>query len=256
MNAESRGNDEIVRRLRAAGCVFAEDEATLLVETASGGDELERMIALRVSGLPLEHVLGWVEFAGRRYRICPGVFVPRPRTEFLVAAVARIAEPGGVVLDLCCGSGAVGAALAAAIGASELHSSDADPAAVECARQNVPQVYLGELYESLPEGLRGHVDTLVVIAPYVPTDAIALLPREAHDFEPLAALDGGVDGLDLLRRILNQARDWLAPGGILATEVSERQVPALVALVGRAGLDPSVIRDEEDDATVVMARRR
>jgi release factor glutamine methyltransferase len=254
VNAESRGNDEIVLRLRAAGCVFAEDEAMLLVETATGDEELERMIALRVSGIPLEHVLGWVEFAGRRYRIGPGVFVPRPRTEFLVAAAARIAEPGGVVLDLCCGSGAVGAALVAAIGASELHSSDADPVAVECARHNVPNVYLGDLYEPLPDRLKGHVDTLVVIAPYVPTDAIALLPHEARDFEPLATLDGGLDGLDILRRILNEARDWLAPGGILTTEVSAHQVPALMALVAGAGLEPSVMRDEDDDATVVIAR--
>lgn len=243
----------IVDRLRAAGCVFAEDEAALLEQTARGEDELEAMVAKRVGGLPLEHVLGWVEFAGRRYRIGPGVFVPRPRTEFLVRETARLAEPGGVVLDLCCGSGAVGAALAEALGA-ELYAADIDPVAVACARRNVANVYEGDLFDPLPGGLKA--DVLVVIAPYVPTDAIALLPHEARDFEPLATLDGGADGLDVLRRVVSGAREWLAPQGLLATEVSERQVPALVELIAAAGLEPRVIRDDDLDATVVLGRSK
>ena len=242
---------EIVTRLRAAGCVFAEDEAALLVETARDDAELESMVARRVTGLPLEHVLGWVQFAGRRYFISPGVFVPRPRTEFLVDRVARIAKTGGVVLDLCCGSGAVGAALADRLG-GELFATDVDPAAVACARHNVAKVFEGDLYSSLPAGLKA--DVLVVIAPYVPTDAIALLPHEARDFEPLGTLDGGLDGLDVLRRVLSGARQWLAPHGLFATEVSERQVAALVELVRKAGLEPGVIRDDDLDATVVTGR--
>jgi release factor glutamine methyltransferase len=246
----------IVERLRAAGCVFAEDEAALLVETARDDVELEAMVQLRVDGLPLEHVLGWVQFAGERYAISPGVFVPRPRTEFLVTNVAGLALAGAVVLDLCCGSGAVGAAIASAIEASELHSSDVDPVAVECARHNVDRVYEGDLFDALPDNLRGRVDVLVVIAPYVPTDAIALLPHEARDFEPLATLDGGADGLDVLRRVLLSAREWLSPRGFLATEVSEGQVGALVTLVAAAGLEPRVIRDDELDATVVLGHYR
>jgi len=241
-----------VVRLRAAGCVFAEDEAALLFETARDDGELEAMVARRVDGLPLEHVLGWVEFDGRRYAIGPGVFVPRPRTEFLVEQVARLGKPGGVVIDLCCGSGAVGAALAERLDA-DLYATDIDPVAVEFARRNVERVYQGDLFDGLPEGLTA--DVLVVIAPYVPTDAIALLPHEARDFEPLGTLDGGLDGLDVLRRVLSAARQWLAPQGLFATEVSERQVPALVELVTAAGLEPSVIRDDDLDATVVVGRR-
>jgi release factor glutamine methyltransferase len=244
----------IVERLRAAGCVFAEEEAALLVESATDATELESMVQRRVEGLPLEHVLGWVEFAGRRYVIEPGVFVPRPRTEFLVDQVARIAKPGGVVIDLCCGSGAIGAALAERLG-GELFATDLDPVAVECARKNLSNpdhAYRGDLYEALPKDLRA--DVLVVIAPYVPSQAIALLPHEARDFEPLATLDGGPDGLDVLRRVLETAREWLADDGILATEVSEAQVPALVDLVSAAGMSPRVIRDDELDATVVLGR--
>lgn len=246
--------DGIVSRLRVAGCVFAEDEAALLLDTARDAAELESMVARRVEGLPLEHVLGWVEFAGRRFHIVPGVFVPRPRTEFLVREVVRIVKHGGIVLDLCCGSGAVGAALAEQLGA-DLHAADSDPVAVECARQNGPNVYLGDLYEPLPDKIRGRVDVLVVIAPYVPTDEIPFLPHEARDFEPRETLDGGPDGLDVLRRVLQPAREWLAAGGILATEVGAGQVPALVELIAAAGLEPAVIRDQDLDATVVTARR-
>lgn len=246
----------IVERLRAAGCVFAEDEAALLIDTARDDAELEAMVQRRVDGLPLEHVLGWVQFAGERYTISPGVFVPRPRTEFLVTTVATLAPADPVVLDLCCGSGAVGAAVARLAGAAQLHSSDCDPIAVECARHNVDRVYEGDLFAALPDSLQASVDVLVVIAPYVPTDAIALLPHEARDFEPLTTLDGGADGLDVLRRVLLSAREWLSPRGFLATEVSEGQVDALVTLVAAAGLGPRVIRDDELDATVVLGHYR
>jgi len=249
----------IVERLRGAGCVFAEDEAALLIETARDAAELEAMVARRVTGIPLEHVLGWVEFAGRRFAITEGVFVPRPRTEFLVDTVAALGPRECVILDICCGSGAVGAALAARLDASALYSADSDPAAVACARGNVAHpenVFLGDLFEALPAAIRGTVDVLVVIAPYVPTAAIELLPHEAKDFEPRSTLDGGGDGLDVLRRILAETRSWLAPGGLFATEVSEHQVASLLELVAAAGLEPAVIRDEEVDATVVLGRYR
>jgi len=112
------------------------------------------------------------------------------------------------------------------------------------------------LFGPLPETLLGRVDVLVVIAPYVPTDAIVLLPHEARDFEPLPTLDGGPDGLDVLRRVLLSAREWLSPRGFLATEVSGRQVDALVRLVAAAGLVPRVIPDAELDATVVLGQYR
>jgi release factor glutamine methyltransferase len=248
----------VAERLRAAGCVFAEDEAQLLVSTAHDDHELESMVQRRVEGLPLEHVLGWVEFCGRRFAIEPGVFVPRPRTEFLVRQAAAIAGPDAVVLDLCCGSGAVGVALADAIEAAELHASDSDPVAVACARRNVQhrgEVYQGDLFEPLPVALRGRVDILVAIAPYVPTAAIDLLPREARLHEPLTTLDGGADGLDLLRRVLAEAHEWLSPSGVFVTEVSEDQVAPLMTLVVENGLVPKAVRDDELDATAVIAER-
>lgn len=250
--------DDLVARLRAAGCVFAEDEAALLRQAAASSSDLERLVALRVSGLPLEHVVGWVDFAGHRTVIDPGVFVPRPRTQLLVEAARAAVTRGAIVLDLCCGSGAIGVAVTADIDA-ELVATDIDPTAVANARRNVEplggQVFEGDLFGGLPDALKGRIDVITVIAPYVPTTAIALLPHEARDFEPLSALDGGADGLDVVRRILAQAPLWLAPGGRLFTEVSEAQLDATVAIANASHLTASVVSHEEADAWVVVASR-
>ena len=205
-------------RLRAAGCVFAEDEARLLAGTGLSGDDLEDLVARRVAGEPLETVLGWVEFAGRRLVVAPGVFVPRRRTELLARVAASYADRSSTLLELCCGV----APVAAVVPAGEVHASDVDPVALECAARNVPHgtLHLSDLYDALPDGLRGRVDVLVANAPYVPTDRIALMPPEARDHEPAVALDGGVDGVDLHRRIAAGATAWLAPGGVLLVETS------------------------------------
>lgn len=249
---------EVVTRLRGAGCVFAEDEAQLLVAAATSPAELASLVERRAAGLPLEHLLGWAAFCGLRIAVGPGVFVPRRRTEFLVQQAQALpgrAEPR-VVVDLCCGSGAVGLALAAALGPVDLHATDVDPAAVRCARGNLAAVggavYEGDLDAPLPQRLRGRVDILVANAPYVPTDAIAGLPPEARLHEPRAALDGGTDGLAIVRRVIAAAPRWLAPGGSVLVETSERQaLPACDAL-SRAGLLPHHARSEEHPATVVI----
>lgn len=246
---------DIVERLRAAGCVFAEDEARLLHDAAATPDELTAMVDRRVGGLPLEHVLGWAEFCGLRIAVDPGVFVPRRRTEFLVAQAIALARPGSVAVDLCCGSGALGAALAAGVPGIEVHAADVDPVSVRCARRNLPadRVYEGDLYEPLPSSLRGRVTVLMANVPYVPTKAIAGMPPEARDHEPRAALDGGPDGLAVLREVAAAAPDWLAPGGHLLIETSEAQAPLAVEAFALAGLiAPRVASSEELSATVVI----
>ncbi|WP_336207015.1 putative protein N(5)-glutamine methyltransferase [Nonomuraea sp. LPB2021202275-12-8] len=252
----------IVTKLRAAGCVFAEDEARLLTAAAQTPADLIDMVDRRAAGLPLEHVLGWAEFCGLRIVVDPGVFVPRPRTEFLLrqaSAMAAGSGPGTVAVDLCCGTGALGAALVAALERVELHASDIDPAAVACARRNLAatggHVYEGDLYEPLPPALRGRIDLLLANVPYVPTDEIGMLPAEARLHEARVALDGGADGLDVLRRVTAAAGEWLAPGGHLLFETSERQVPQAVETVTRDGLTPRVARSDEWDATVVIGTR-
>jgi len=250
----------IVARLQAAGCVFAEDEASLLISAARTSIELADLVDRRVSGLPLEHVLGWAEFCGLRMTLEGGVFVPRPRTELLVREAAALLRPPAIVIDLCCGSGAVGAALTAGLDRIELHAVDIDPAAVRCARRNVAaaggHAYQGDLYDPLPTTLRGRVDVVVANAPYVPTAAIGLMPPEARIHEPRVALDGGADGLDVLRRVITAAPLWLAAGGSLLVETSERQAPPTVEAVTRNGLVPRVVSSPEFNATVVIATRQ
>ncbi|RZS89835.1 release factor glutamine methyltransferase [Motilibacter rhizosphaerae] len=247
---------DLVARLRAAGCVFAEDEARLLL---ADGRDLEPLVARRVVGEPLEQVLGWAELAGVRVALAPGVFVPRQRSAHLVEHAAVLARPGSVVVDLCCGSGALGLAVARAVPGVRLVAADLDPVAVACAAGNLAGVgtaYQGDLCAALPPELRGRVDVLVANAPYVPSGAVATLPPEARDHEPLLALDGGVDGLDVHRRIAAEAREWLAPGGTLLVETGEEQAGAAVALLEAAGLHADVDLSEEWGSAVVSGRRR
>jgi len=249
----------IVTRLRSAGCVFAEDEAELLIAAAGTPAELAAMVDRRASGLPLEHVVGWAEFYGLRIAVEPAVFVPRRRTELLVREAIAIASPRPVIVDLCCGSGAVGTALAAALDRAELYAADIDPAAVRCARRNIGpaggHVYQGDLFEALPAALRGRVDILAANVPYVPTGEVGLLPAEARLHEPRAALDGGADGLDVLRRVAAGAVLWLAEGGSLLVEISDQQEQAARDTTRRGGLVPRVARSPELAATVLIASR-
>jgi release factor glutamine methyltransferase len=249
---------DVVARLRAAGSIFAEDEAALLLGEARDPAELELMTGRRVAGEPLEVVLGWAELCGQRVAVEAGVFVPRARTAVLVEEGVRGLRAGSVVVDLCCGTGAVGVVIASRVDV-ELYASDIDPAAVSCARRNVEPlggtVLAGDLLEALPTTLWGRVDLLVVNAPYVPTDAIALMPREARDHEPRVALDGGRDGVDLHRRVASSARDWLAPEGRLLIETSERQAPLTEAAFRAGGLVPRTVRAEHVDGAAVVGHR-
>lgn len=260
-SARTRAPQDLVARLRAAGCVFAEDEADLLTAAATGPSHLEAMVGRRAAGLPIEQVVGWAAFRGLRITVEPGVFVPRRRTEFLIdlALPAAAGRHRPVVVDLCCGSGALGAALAAQLRAAgtavELHAADIHPAALRCARRNLPgaaRVHQGDLYQALPAALRGRVDILLANVPYVPTGDIPLLPAEAREHEPRVTLDGGDDGLHVARRVLAGAPRWLAAGGRVLIETTPRQAPAACSAAEAAGLYPRVHTCDDLDATAVV----
>jgi release factor glutamine methyltransferase len=251
----------VVARLRAAGCVWAEDEAVLLEEAATSAGELERLVARRVAGEPLETVLGWAAFLGRRLAVVPGVFVPRRRTELLARTAAertRAVPPGRgrpVVVELCCGVAPVAASLEGA--GADVHGCDVSAAALGCARSNAPtaELHLGDLYDALPARLLGRVDVLAANAPYVPTDRVAAMPPEARDHEPLVALDGGADGVDLHRRIAADAGRWLAPGGVLLVETSPGQAGLTTGAMAAAGLAAGVETDDEIGGCVAIGVR-
>ncbi|WP_130176361.1 putative protein N(5)-glutamine methyltransferase [Cryobacterium sp. SO1] len=256
MSPHSVAPAEVIDRLRAAGCVFAEEEARLLLAAAGDPADLERLLRLRTSGLPLEQVLGWVDFCDLRITVRPGVFVPRRRTGLLVKRAARLIRPGAVVVDLCCGTGAVGAVLLIEEPTLTLYAVDIDPAATACARENIAPsggtALTGDLFAPLPPGLLDRVDVVVANAPYVPTDAIARMPPEARLHEARIALDGGPDGLEVQRRLVAAAPDWLAPGGHLLVETSAGQAAHTAAIFARHGLAPRVVHSRKLDATVVI----
>ena len=257
MSDRGMGVSAVVSELRLAGCVFAEQEAALLVEAASSPGELRRLIDRRVSGLPLEHILGWVEFCGLRVFVDVGVFVPRQRTTFMVEKAVSLAAADAVVLDLCCGAGAIGAAIVARLPGIDLFAADIDPAAVASARRNIrsTRVFQGDLFDPLPGELRGCVDILVANTPYVPTEALALLPPEARLYEARVALDGGHDGLDVQRRVATEAVHWLALGGHLFVESSEEQAELTAGIFRENGLVPTIAHSEALFSTVVIGTR-
>lgn len=178
-----------------------------------------------------------------------------------MAVAAGLVGRGATVLDLCCGSGALGLAVAMRVPGVALHAADVDPVAVRVARRNLEQVggrvHQGDLFGALPAALRGTIDLVVANVPYVPHDELGLMPREARDHEPAVALDGGADGLDLLRRMAAEAAGWLAPGGSLpggslVSEVNPAQVPAASAALAAGGLVVRTVEPEDDDDTVVL----
>lgn len=250
-------SDPVVDRLRAAGCVFAEDEAALLRAEAADAEALEQLISRRIAGVPLEQILGWAQFCGLRLAVGPGVFVPRTRTALLVRAAAERCRPGDRVVDLCTGVGAVAAALLTLVEPLELYATDTDPVAVSCARRNLAAratVLTGDLFTALPAALRGSAAMITANAPYVPTAAIAFMPTEARDHERRPALDGGSDGLDLHRRIIAEAPFWLTPGGWLIIETGRDQAEVDLDLLRSAGFEASVIIDDQIDGTVVVGQ--
>jgi release factor glutamine methyltransferase len=232
--------DSVVERLRAAGCVFAEDEARLL-----GGRE--DLITRRCAGERLEHVLGWVDFGGLRLAIDPGVFVPRPQTVALAQAAAD-ARPA-IALDLFSGCGAIAAVIAdrnpaARVVACELRVTG-------CLRRNVAEVHESDVDDGVPVDVEGRVDVLTANVPYVPTGELEYVP---HDGEPDLALDGGADGLDWLRRVIDVAPRWLRPGGTLLVEAARHQLTALPR--SRYLSTPiSVSRGTENGIAVALVRR-
>jgi release factor glutamine methyltransferase len=258
--------DELVARLRAAGCVFADDEARLLLDDAPTDAALTARVERREIGTPLEQVLGWVEFAGLRLDVGPGVFVPRRRTELLVrvAVDALRGRGAATVVDLCCGVGAVALAVASQVAEVGVVAVDIDPDAVACAARSARrlgiaervELHTGDLDAPLPQALRGGVAVLTANAPYVPTAEIALMPREARLHERPVALDGGAGGVEVQRRVLDVAPAWLARGGVVAIESSRHGASALVRTAEAVGLSADVVTADDLDATVVVARVR
>lgn len=241
--------------LRQAGCVFAGEEAALLVAAGADGRDVKELVSRRCDGEPLEYVLGYAHFCGHRIAVGPGAFIPRRRTELVVDVAIGRTFAGARVLDLACGVGAIGLAVATAC-AVTLTACDIDPRALSFARTNLrhldAQILQGDLFGALSPSCHGAFDVIVFNGPYVPRDEIATLPREARRYEPRRALEGGVDGLDLHRRVADELWRWLSPDGALITECAKHQVPAVLTLFMANGWQSATIDDDDTDAHVVV----
>ncbi len=244
---------DLARRLAGAGFVAPGDEAAELLEAAAGErSRLERMVARRLTGEPLAWITGWVEFCGLRIKIAPGVYMPRWHTEALAERAARHLPGTGVAIDICCGSGAIAAVLAARRPRSTVLATDLDPRAVACARANGVDARTGDLFEGLPGDLCGAVDVVTGVVPHVPTHELRLLQRDTLAFEAPLAYDGGPDGVAILRRAVVGAVTWLRPGGILLLGLGGDQAADLEL----ADFEDAVtVRDEDGDVRGVEAKR-
>jgi release factor glutamine methyltransferase len=248
---------DLAARLAGAGFPSADEEA-LELETAAGGDteRLEAMVRRRERGEPLAWITGALDFGGVRVTVTPGVYVPRLQTVPLAQRAVQLLPSGGTVVDLCCGSGVVGAFVLAQRSDVRVLATDTDEAAVACARANGVDAHAGDLFAPLPLDVRGTVDVVTAVAPYVPTRELAFLPRDVQAYEPASALDGGSDGLDLVRRIVHDASGWLAPGGVLLLEIGGDQAVVLAPLLATAGyVEADALVDEEGDVRGISGRR-
>ena len=230
---------------------------------------LREGVKRRAAGEPLQYVTGEVAFRHIIVKVRPGVLIPRPETEVLVdaglpAVDAAIAARGeALVLDLCTGSGCIALAIAQERPEARLLATDLSPIAVEVAAENAARLGLedrvdvreGDLFAPLPTESRGQIDLLISNPPYVPSADVPDLPAEVAGFEPHLALDGGADGLDIFRRILAEARDWLTPGsGILAIELDERRVQHAAGEARQWYEDVRVVADLTGRDRIVTAR--
>lgn len=236
-------------RLAGAGFVAADEEAAELLEAAAGdGARLDTLVERRLTGEPLAWVTGRVTFCGVTIHVDPGVYVPRWQSEPLARrAVARLPAQG-TAIDLCTGAGALAKILMVHRPRARVVACDVDRGAVSCAARNGVEAYQGDLFAPLPPALLGRVDVVVGVVPYVPTPALALLPRDTLTFEAPLAYDGGPDGTAILRRVLSDALAYLRPGGALLLELGGDQAEALSGDLTRLGyVEVTVWRDEDDD---------
>jgi release factor glutamine methyltransferase len=248
--------DRLTERLEEAGFVAAREDAEDLT-AAAGGDQavLRELVERRLTGEPLAWITGSVVFCEIDVRVDPGVYVPRWHTEPLARRAVAYLRADGIAVDVCTGSGAVAKVLMAARPAARVVATDIDAAAVACATANGVDAYHGDLFGPLPDDLRGRVNVIVAVVPYVPTAALTLLPSDTFRFERELPYDGGDDGLAVLRRVVAGAPAFLRPGGRLLVEIGGDEAEPLIAVLRACGFGAiEILRDEEDDVRGVDGR--
>ena len=225
----------MVERLGAAGCVAAAQEAAALLAAAPDEPTLEAWIRRRENGEPPAWITGTVRFCGRTLYVAPDVYVPRVQTEELARRAAQLLPANGRAVDLCTGAGAVAAHLMAEVPTAVVVGIDIDARAATCARRNGVPAAVADLAAPVRRGVR--FDLVTSVAPYVPTGQLRLLPPDVQRYEPRLALNGGANGLHVVRRVVDAAALLLRPGGWLLLEVGGDQDQALIPNLSAEGFD-------------------
>ena len=269
------------KRLERAGIPDAGIEAQALLRNALGIDRatfhaspdrelsdedaetFERTVERRIEGEPLSYITGHREFYGLDFLVTPDVLVPRQETEFLVEAVLGYGRCRGdhalTIADIGTGSGCIAVALGHNLLNTTVYATDVSRGALRVAGENIRRhgmkgrVHLrrGDLFEALD----GPVDVVVSNPPYLSDDETSDLPPDVQR-EPSVALVAGVDGMDVLSRLIEGAREYVKPGGLLALEIDPRRLEAVERLAGRAfpGGEIGVVRDHAGLDRVVTVR--
>ncbi len=245
----------VTQMLTEAGCVAAGEEADELMRAAAGDpDVLDDLVSRRTDGEPIAWLTGAVTFCGISLFVATGVYVPRSQTEPLARRAASLLPVAGVAVDLCTGVGAIAAVLVAAVPTARVLATELDGNAARCSRRNGVEVFEGFLDDPLPPEYEHRVDVMTAVVPYVPTDALRLLPRDVQAFEPPLALDGGVDGTDLLVEVVRRSTRWLRPGGWLLLELGGDQAESIGRLLHESGFEGvDVLADEDGDPRAICA---
>ncbi len=226
--------------------------------------QMRGLVQRRAQREPVAYLVGHREFFSLEFQVTGDVLIPRPDTETLVMESLTVLKEQHAprVLDLCTGSGCVAIAIAKNAPTATVTAVDLSPAAVEMARKNVDQhklgdrvtVLEGDLFAPLPAGTE--FDLIVSNPPYIPSGDLATLEEDVRKFEPLLALDGGPDGLDLIRRLLSEGQTWLRSGGTLALEFTPEQSEAILQLASSTSWQhPRAIKDAGHRWRCLLAKK-
>lgn len=224
------------------------------------------LVARRAGGEPFPLLIGHVTFYGLDLKVKPGMFMPRPSSELMVArAVKRLrGRPRPVVVDVATGTGPIAIAIADELPSAEVWGTDIAGDMLALGRRNARALDVtnvsfkrGDMYGALPARLRGAVDVITGHVPYVPPDELDDLPAEVREYEPISTLsDSSRDGLDLMRHAVFNAPEWLKPGGWLLLEMSEDLAPKIRRLCRKAGLEDRGFATDDDDLSIVVEARK
>ncbi len=274
--------NEIIDKLTSAGIEDADPEARIILRETAGlsatdihgrpddeitsdiYNEIQAVIKRRLMREPLQYIYGRWDFMGLSFAVRPGVLIPRPDTEIIVETVMGRLHDGMRILDLCTGTGCILISLLKYSNGCEGVGVDISAEALALARENADNInnsasisfLQGDLYDALTEVVTPITfDIIVSNPPYIPAGVIDTLEPEVKEYEPRLALDGGDDGLDIIRRIIDGSQDHLIKGGELFLEIGYDQGQAVSALMREAGFaDVEVIRDYAGLDRVVTGR--